>query len=909
MSQQRPIGIKKCSLSLPAITKVFLYFFEEIEGYLYEGDDLNTITNYSALILPTPYYPTEKNSLYQGTKKEGLFHSWEHNLKMFFPKMEAYKRGEFMKLESRELTVIFEDKNGQAWIMGQHEPARISKIDTTTAGEGGANEYEVVITSIEKQLIRKIISPSDGCFTSFFGREFIQSEIEVKQASLLPWVSLNGSSNSTPISYTATPPLNPVGWTTNTNSSAPTNELNQLISFFSSGGGNVRNATAQYISSGLFGDTVRIRIDSLNSGFGGLVVDGQKQDPSSVIVFINITLVLNPAIALPTTIIDIEDESGLLYSGSYGDPITGVVGISGTTDNAIIFATQLYPNGQKITAKVRGFSCGENSYTYDYKNTLQPCETQREYQFWKGEKVKIKAYTNEEDGAPRFQNMEFNIFGYVFNMYFLFSEWHSNFIQFKADFLAAILRTRASVDLNSFSFNDKGNFIKIEFLFTGMNIQQENPYLKPYSRIEATSKPNYLLGWNQSRVLQIETVAPLSSTVELEDEFGKKANGLNLVSLARNGFQEANSPSPSNFSIDNISIFWAFDENLPYGELSKIKTSAISDTCFAPEMEGSFPACYDGFNSTESAYYYVLLVSVDPIAPNLGSSFEIELSDGTSFRANTPSQVTTNSGGECLCNLINTQKGNRVLHYEYSAVEFVYRIGVTAKIGLRFVSKITETTNGRSFNGSSLSTVYTNQLTQNVNPYTTINWTLPAVGSPAPTGDKNLTIGNWEEKTTNIEAISLYWDSQADKLTISRISNVPEFVQSRLNVFIYENYPTPTAASLGGFLLSGGSNSLDTNNASQVVDASKAKFALYVNSVGWGYVLPFDMSEGSKTVTFKEQSRKPTYWGTVDSINYIGLQKTSSEPIVKSLHPDCLGESIEPEEGDGQQEQGGGVIL
>ena len=120
----------------PGVQKVHIFLFDQIGSYVYTADDLNFVTGYSALSVPTSYKPSPENSTYAGSKKEGDIDLFLHQLTLSFPKMEKEKRAEFGKLKNLELTIIFEDANGTSWIIGQHHPAKHRKADPMVHPEG-----------------------------------------------------------------------------------------------------------------------------------------------------------------------------------------------------------------------------------------------------------------------------------------------------------------------------------------------------------------------------------------------------------------------------------------------------------------------------------------------------------------------------------------------------------------------------------------------------------------------------------------------------------------------------------------------------------------------------------------------------------------------------------------------------
>ena len=150
------LGMKSCGFNIPSITKIHVFLFDEISEYIYDDENLNKVVRYSAISLPVSYAPNQENSQYSGNNPTDNFKYFTHQLTLNFAKLEELKRQEIANLQAKKLTIIFEDKNGKAWIMGQNLPCKLDSITLATGAKNGNNDYIIVFNSVEKEQLKEI---------------------------------------------------------------------------------------------------------------------------------------------------------------------------------------------------------------------------------------------------------------------------------------------------------------------------------------------------------------------------------------------------------------------------------------------------------------------------------------------------------------------------------------------------------------------------------------------------------------------------------------------------------------------------------------------------------------------------------------------------------------------------------
>lgn len=878
------IGIDSCGFNKASIKKIHVFPFSDISEYIYDNDNLNKITGYSALSLPVSYVPNKNMSNYSGSKNSTNYDSFTHKLQIGFPKMDELKRAEFEKMEQKDLTIIFEDANEKSWIMGKDSPARIVNIEATGGVKGGDNSYLITILSTEKDQLQEISTVSENCFASFSGLESRRSVIIVENSDLLDWEYIVISADERVINYTPIPALQPTLW--NSNPTVYADDLAQLVGLFAAGG-TISNFSATYNGTT---KEVTITIDSPDTSFGAIIVDGILQNPSTIEIVLNLTAVLSPAIAVSSTIIQVSDSLGVLYSFGYGQTITGVPGVTGTAGNAIISVSSLYSTTTTFTATLVDLPCSSVQYKYVFENTLIPCELTTDFDFFKGETIKIflpyVQYSNiltTGEQCPRFQNIHINILGTVFVMYQEHTEWHDDLAQFESDLTTLIGQTTTQIDVASMVFTDETTGVSIRFKTTTAYPESFLVYAKPYIRGLSEPTPTNT-GFLQSRVLNILTSAPVGSIVTIENDVAKQIVGQNLVNITSNsGIVLENCQTTSNSSIENIGVLFALDGTQPYNEVSEITTNSTSSTCLTPEVVSKFTKCFDGILSSNDNYYITLSLDVSDGNYN-ADSFEI-IVDSSSHTINLPSALTPNSNFHLLSSKLNEIKGIRVLHFGFRTMISTYEIHLKVS-NLSSVISLQELNNNRFFTISSPADIFTNTLTQKINPYATLNWDLPTDVPSDVTGDKDLTIGEWQEDL-NLENsdfdLVFDWVVLDDELTVTRVNSLQNV---SVKVYLWEDYPIDGVSSVLGNTLSIGSTSYVFENVLTALGAlANGGFIVVTNTFGQAYVYEADFTSDFSFV-HQEKYRMPKIWGTMDVLEYIGTVSTVA-PTYTTTDPDC----------------------
>jgi hypothetical protein len=867
----------------PGVSKIHIFLFDAISQYVYTADDLNFVSGYSATQLPTTYKPSSEGSSYAGSKKDGNIDLFLHQLTLSFSKMEKEKRAEFEKLRNLELTIIFEDANGLSWIIGQHHPCKLEEFSLQSGAKGGANDYTAVFQSIEPYEIREIEGVSEGCFTSFSGSEQRRSVLTITGADALDMLDFRLAADDRIIDFTASPALQPSLW-----SGSPAifaNDTAQLLTMFEAGG-TILSFAPSYSAGG--GGTVTIVVDSNDTSFGGLIVDDIIQAPSTIGIVLRLQTILSPEIANVGTIIEVSDSDGVLFSGGYGTAIVGS-GLAGTTNDAYIFVSFLYATTTTFTATIVDLPCSTVSYEYVFENTLTPCELTIGFDFFKGTLLKTNVpyviYENVDmtgEVCPKFQNLHVNIMGYIFNMYETRDLWHDNIIQFRNDFINLVASIASPIDPSSLFFGDTGTSIDIYFRLPDVDFESTNTSIYCNSTQRGfeqlvTDRTQF----RQSRVLNLNTYAPYGSIITHVDDFANEISGTNLVDIIGNdAFILENAPPTANETIDNLGILWAFEDTTIYNEESEITTTAQSDTCLTPTVVSQFSKCYEGFTSDTEYNYYTAKLDVSTGSVNIGKNilFDITTPLVLSLARVSPVDLTPTSGSHFMSAIFNSVKGIKLLHYDFnpSTFEYVFHLRVVASTAL---DAITDVDNARAFVIALEDTIFTNGLTAKIAPHCTLDWTLPTTETSVPTGAKDLTEGEWQEKITNTLFATIDFNFALDKLTVTLADNNQEV---NVRIFPTADYPISTIAATISETIALGDTLLEISDVSTLcVPLADFGFIVVTNQFGWAYVLWMDFTANFNE-GINESVKAPICWGTMDTIEYIGSLQTEDAPIFSS---------------------------
>lgn len=876
------------SVSVAGITHVWLIPFDDVSNYTYTNDYPHAITGYSSLSVPVLYRPNDSKSEYKGEYAQGNHRMWKHTLTLNFIKMTTEKRRELVAMEDLDLVAIFKDKNGLCWIMGQDYPVKLKRVAVGTGNKNGENSYDFELQSIEKQHIRAIECPQEGCFVSFTGTESRRSYFTITGATSLDWTNIEITADESTYSYSPVTAIDLSLW-----DSDPTKEATDkatITQMFGLHGGTfdqISDGAGGYIDNPVISwdsgaDELTIVAFSSDTTFGTLKFGGVDVFGAAIEITLNLKTVLSPAIANSSTIIKLEDSTGTVYQTAYGASVA-TTNISGTSDDVTIIVSSEYPTGTTFSISTVGLTCSEVEYEYLYENALQACSMSREHEFFKGEQVRLSMPIIERSGetAPRFQTMTLNLNGVIHSLYKNYTEWHDDFTQFQSDIINSVSQTPGIVDPTSLTFTDNTTYIDIEFRTTGINNDDENPYFKVWNR--GLDAPTYTdEGWIQSRAVQLKTVAPYPAVVTHTDINADTTSGQVLGAFATTDLELVKVPTTSNTSIEDIAIKWGFDGTLGYTEASGLTTTGTTDGCVLSSVTGALTNCYTGYSSAIAYNMVTMTLDVTTNGVNLNDAFEIEGNFGT-ISTTLPVNVSPNDNWHWLTNWISSIKGLKVIHMDYSPVERKYYIYVRTDLTTT-ITRFSDTNyTGRDFTLVSSLPVYANTMDTKINPYITFNWTLPLRTGSTTTGAHDMMHGHWIEDETDLGAIEVEYDQSSDQITISKITSGASTTATSYSVTLHEDYPTQTNNVWFGVLTAGSSStaigSVSTTLSGNGSSEAAVKYIAYTNYMAQRYILPIDITS-TTSLTFNESYRTPEAWGTLDSVEYVGTAASGAPTIV-----------------------------
>lgn len=882
------IGVNSCGFNKPSISKIHVFIFGEISEYRHAYDDLNFITKYTAENLPTTYRPNKKQSFYSGSQRSGKIAVLNHQLTLSFPKLEKDKRREFKALKGLDLTVIFEDANSKSWIMGKDYPCKFKSLTLSTGAKDGENDYTLVFESDEKEQLKEIETIDDSCFSSVTVTETRYSTMSFNNASVLSYSNFDFSADDRAYNYTMQPVLNPNFWT-----ALPTLKLSdelRLLSMFEMGG-TITNFAAIYDASN---DIFTIQIESPDTSYGALIIDGVPSTSTNLAAQLGFKVALSPNIANSNTSIELKDiNNNIIYSGDYNEALTGFSNISGKTNDSTVIISNLYPNQDiNLVFSLGGLDCSPFRYEYLHENTLSACSQSVDFEFYKGAKHKIFVpYISFSNAAntglvsPKFQDIKININGTFYELYQNVELWHSDLATFETDLKNKITESGFDlIDLNSMSFTDTGLGVEIDFFVIGINTDQTNPFFNASANGE-NMPPSSQIGWTQSRALQLKTSAPVGSVVTHLDEYGNEINGDYLTSISSNlDFELLDLAETSNQSIDNIAFNYAFDSNLPYSETSEITTSSVSGTCITPTLQTQLKSCLGGFDSKLTHAYVLAILDVSTGSSSSGNVFEFTINGSTTVIVS-PVSISQNEDSHYLTRLIDQIKGLSLLAYKFDPVNMTYSFSFMVENSFN-LTQIKELSIGRLLSLSSLSSIYTNSLSERINPYIGLEWaTLPTASPFIPLGSRNLTVGEFQTTESNQDIILLNWNSSSEEMIISRLITSFPFSNKELlfDVYTWVDYPQNGVSPVYSFTLPSGVNLVvDTGISAALGSLLNGGFVSYTDQFGKTNLRAFDFTANG-TLTFSEVSKVPLIWGTVDHLQYLGTDVTAQSPVESSL--------------------------
>ncbi len=874
-----------CEMSIGGISKVFIFPFDDISQYTYTNDDLNYVTGYSSLSLPILYKPNQLSSEYTGNKSERNYKLYDHQLTLNFLKMDRQKREEIKNLSNMDLTVIFQDRNGTCWIMGQHVPVRLSTNQVGTGVKDSINGYEITLVSQEKEQLKEIECVSEGCFASFTAREFKRTTFVIPNADDYGWDYIETDVNGILITkdLSSLQALEPSEW--NNDPVILAHDRQVLLDLFSSANGVVTNLITTYDD---IAEEVVIAVESTDTNYGTFQVDNTVFNKDSYLATLTLNTVLSQAIASSTTIIEVRDSTNaVVYSTGYGLSVSNGTTITGTSDNATLVMSTLYPTGTTLTVQLTNVPCNNVVYNYTFNNTLEACDLLMDFSFGKDLRTKIHVPYLTSGGSSsitqRYQNTTVDIQGISFQLYKNYTDWHDDFNTFVNDITLLFYQVNLPIDLNSLSFSDTGTGVDISF-----NINNILLDLRTKQQVVGYDE-NYLFDdWKQGRALNIQTIAPLGSVITHNDQTGNQMIGENFINITYNDFDLAYN-SAGNISVDNVSILWSLDSTVPYGPNDNITTTSLGGNCNTPTLIKSFAECYDDFSSDYDSNFQLLTLDCSsPASINMGNSYEFITNDGSSNTTNTftlPTVVTPSNNIHYLIDRLNSIRGMEVIHYDFDALSREYRLFFKIDLGSSIVS-LQDVVNSRYFTLGSISQIFKNTTTTSINPYNELSWVLPTNLLSSTTTSLPLSEGYWQLEDTTTNAVIINWSDPNDQLTI----NKPAGVDNDVTISLHEDYPTSSNQVLFDLLVSGVSSKTVTN-VSGILSGNgsalnKVNYISYTNNLGWRQVQPIDLTlSGSETI-FKELTQTPVIWGTSDNINYVGSQ-TSTQPTVTTSISGC----------------------
>lgn len=888
-------GINECVMNVGGIAEVYVFPFNEISQYTYDNDDLNFVTGYSSTTLPVVYKPNQATSELTSIRNGRQIKAYNHTLNLSFPKMDVLKREEIDKLESMDLTIIIKDRNGKCWLMGQDVAARFNQNTATTSTKDGVNGYELVLQSEEKQMLRRIVCPSLGCFSSFTGTESNQTNFIITDAMSRAWefieTDINGTLVSMDLTQAGQSPLEPTQWN---NQTIYNRDYNTVLNLFTSLNNNVSNLVLGWDN---LNDEVIIEVTSNDSAFGTFQVDNDVFGRSSYSSVLLLQTVVNTGLQNASTIIEVTNSnSNVVFSTGYGLPITGP-GLSGTSNNAVLQMSSLYPNGTTLTVQLANVPCSDVSYTYNYINTLEACSLSRTYNFRKDKRTIIEVACVPY-GNQRFQNTTINFNGVNFQLYKNYTDWHDDYTQFVNDVTLLLYQTNLPIDYNSLVFTDYITHVTIEF-----NVN--NSQAVYYYREQTVSFDGELVQneWNQGRAVTVNTLAPIGSTVTHNDIFGHEMIGQYQNNIISNNFLLLDESFTNNV-IDNVSLLWALDDRVPFDANSVLSTSSIGGDCNTSIINDPFDRCYDDFVSIPSNSMQLFTLDASTGSINMGNTFNVTYTDGfttTVVPFTLPSTVTPNFGVHYFTDAINSIRGLQVLHYDFDIVNRTYRFYITSD-GLTNITQIEDVNNFRFFTIGLNEPVHRNETIGSINPYISLVWTLPTDNLSGPTDLKDMRFGQWQTQKVFTTTCQVIWNRSADTLSISK----PNGINNQVTVSFHEDYPTSSNAVLFTTLFSGTASDVISSVESKLINngasLASTNYVAYTNNVGWRIVKSIDLIiSGSETV-FNEVVEKPVIWGVGDNIYYQGSNPTVTAPTelsgVTSCFSCCSGTYI-PDTDDG----------
>lgn len=588
------------SFNINGIRRISIIDYGKLEAYRYDtNSNRKFITNYNALSNFVEY------SIFDGTLIEEMDSvnrfAYKQSLKVIIPNRTYQFQKELESLNNRKITIIVEDKNGKAWIIGKNAPCYMDNYINSSDN----NNYEVTFSSITTNNAEEIKPINKECFSSFVVNQQRISSFEFKNAASIDWSGLiQITADSTNLSIN---PSIPFDLTNASLYNSNINTLNLLISTYTT------NFSVTYNYDVVL-DKVILTIQSADTSFDNFTLND--------IIFrsnINIQLGINIAVAgnimAANPIISVKDSlMNTVYSGHLSDDITDV-GMSGVASNALLDVSLLYPNGTTLSFELTGvFNCGLISYEYIVEPTSD-CSIFKTLSYKRGKQYTLFIPTFTTN--TRFRRIEWYVDGHIFIQNPTIGQHHSSFPQFNTD--VRNLFGNYAANFRILSINDHSTFVEILIEDRGNNISNELKELSARHFGYISGNNSFVNDSLQSRLLNVETLS--TSNITYSDVFNNTLTG-NVSSINNNGFdlQKFDSNINTNDNIYNVS----FNTN-QYNESQYITARYSSAECPTFNSILKPNECVGKGNISEYGRYYLLTMQ-DYI---LGNSFTIEFNSQT----------------------------------------------------------------------------------------------------------------------------------------------------------------------------------------------------------------------------------------------------------------------------------------
>jgi len=700
-------GITSCnSFAASGVRRITLFPFGDVFNYTYTDDNLNKVTNYQQLSLGAIYTTYSQTNLV-GELSQSNTNVFTHTLTSFVPALSEDKRGEFEQLINMELTVIIEDNNGKAWIMGQDRPVMLTSYSLSTGGE--TNGYNFTLSGQSKHQVREIVRASDFCLFSFNGETHNQSTFTIADASLVDWAGLyEVQVNNTTNSNTFTP-FDPTNWTN------PTIYTRDRANFESLLGTNYNLDTFMYDSGT---DEILIVITSSTDLYPIFALNGNQLN-SIMTTTLNLSIV-GGTLQSGSVITVTDSLANVVYSGQLADSISGGpygLDVTGTVQDAWINVTNLYPAGTTFTATVTG-ACGLQVYTY-VSPAIEGCSAEIEFSINEGRRYTMRWYKAE---GYTYQKGSITIDGTVMTLYTDTADYHDSFGTFITDVTNIMTPLILPLDISSLTFIEQADWIDITFVgdntdlichtmnwgFTSANNGTPSGYVRgAYTR--------------QSTVVALQSLVPTDSYITINDTAMYTLGGpFGQVPDMNSGFILEDVPTITDGTMNNI----GFTTDNMTSETDTFTEYTVSPSC--PDSTNIFDltTCSEGFNKTAPLHYYLFKFSMVGISPNLGDRLFFETSDGD-FDVIFPFNLTPGTAiDECTASFVGSIiKPHNVVYnpaeqawYLELLVEDAYRIYNVYSYEL-----VPPATQLREY------TVHKYQIATQLNPFIQARWNFPTI--------------------------------------------------------------------------------------------------------------------------------------------------------------------------------------